>query len=113
MQARKKFRQPLSPFDPSKGQPYVRAELVHRVHEFLHAPSNARPLYVLGDEGSGKSWLVAQSWYCLPRKPILLFLTTEQFIDSETTLDVHEILISGFDLPNRRLRTRRTSREVE
>ena len=93
--ARRKFRQPLSPFDPSKGQPYFRAELVHRVHEFLQAPGNARALYVLGDEGSGKSWLIAQSWHCLHRKPIFLFLTTEQFVNSTTTLDVQEILISA------------------
>ena len=93
--AREKFGQPLSPFDPAKGHSYVRRELIDRFHEILNKTGDARPLYVLGDEGSGKSWLVAQSWSCLHTTPLFLLLTPDLFPDSATSIDVQDILISA------------------
>ena len=93
--ARKTFRQPLSPFDPSKGKPYTRTQLVDCVHNILQDASRVRPLYVLGEEGSGKSWLAVQSWSCLPTSPILLVLTPNLLPDAATTIDVQEILITA------------------
>ncbi len=85
--------QPLSPHDPSSGIPLTRATLVSKLKPLLTGKPDGRIATVLGDEGSGKSWLVAQSWVSLQEKPVMIVLTPDDFIQLSLG-DVEGLLIS-------------------
>ena len=56
------FGEPLSPLDETHGRARPRADLVARVRPFLNGETAPTTLCVLGGEGAGKSWLVANAW---------------------------------------------------
>jgi hypothetical protein len=68
------FGQYVTVADPA-GPAVPRTELVTRLAEAVRA-SDAQPnvVAVLGDEGVGKTWLVAQWWASLPDAPIMLLV---------------------------------------
>ena len=95
--ARERFRQPLSPSDAANGSVLHRENLVAELHPFLTGEPNRRILYVIGGEGNGKSWLVAQSWSWLSveEKPLMVILNPNAFADTAEQNDVQELLISA------------------
>jgi len=67
-EARRLFGQPLAPMD-SSGLPWAeRPTLVQRVQDAVAGPPDDRVVLVLGDEGTGKSWLVAKGWCVSQRR---------------------------------------------
>jgi hypothetical protein len=73
--ARQTFGQFIAPDDPA----YValpRPEAAEAVRQAIGTGGNAI-VAVIGDQGHGKTWLVAQAWASTPEPPILLFCTTD------------------------------------
>ncbi|MBO6666456.1 hypothetical protein [Parvibaculum sp.] len=87
--------QPLSPDDPSTIKALNRTDLENQVMSFMTAASGERVLFILGDEGVGKSWLVAKSWMTLKEKPLTLFLTPDEFDKFSTKDDADSLLIGN------------------
>lgn len=87
------LQQPLAPQDRSAGTLLTRDTLVSRLRPFLTCKPDDRIVAVLGDEGNGKSWLVAQSWLCLEEKPVMIVLTPDDFHQASPTDDLKGIII--------------------
>ena len=83
--ARRFMGQPLAPQDLSVGKTLARDALVSRMRPSLTGRTDGRIVAVLGDEGVGKSWLVAQSWLCLQEKPLMIVLTADDFVHVSPT----------------------------
>lgn len=78
--AKRAFGTRLAPFDPSLVNPYPRGERVNQVRVFLTADSlEENVLWITGDEGAGKSWLVLLAWEALNKKPLMVVLGPEEF----------------------------------
>ena len=69
------FGEPLSPLDDVRGPARPRAALIGEIQPFLTGDAASTTLCVLGGEGEGKSWLVAHSWSCLDRRPLMVVLS--------------------------------------
>lgn len=92
-QARRFLRQPLSPGDKASGESAPRAGLVNRIAPLLTYKPDGRIAVILGDEGNGKSWVVAQSWLSTADKPITIVFTADDFNESSAAADLMEPLI--------------------
>lgn len=76
-QAKLHLRQPISPGDATQGKPASRAALVAAMTPLLTHRSDGKIAALIGDEGNGKSWLVAHSWLSLQEKPFMVFFTAD------------------------------------
>jgi len=92
-EARRFLGQPISPQDLSVGMPVSRDSLVDKMKPFLTGKPDSTIAIVVGDEGNGKSWLVAQSWLALQEKPVMIVLTPDDFIHPTPTGNLEDILI--------------------
>lgn len=92
--ARERFGQPLSPLDAANGAVLPRDNLVAELSPFLTGKPSQEILCVIGGEGNGKSWLVAQSWLSVEEKPLMVVLTPNAFDDTAEQNDVKGLLIS-------------------
>jgi hypothetical protein len=82
----KRLGQPLSPADITGPIPSVsRSELTESLDTLLLESPLGGIVAVTGNEGNGKSWLVAQTWLSWVVKPLTLFLTAEEI--GENLLD--------------------------
>lgn len=87
--AKRAFGARLAPFDPSLINPYPRVEFVNRVRAFLTADLlEENVLWITGDEGAGKSWLVPLAWKELDRKPLIVVLGPEEFAEDRPAEDL-------------------------
>ena len=93
--ARERFGQSLAPQDGTNKAVLLRDDLVAELRPFLTGEPNGKILCVLGDEGNGKSWLVAQSWLLVEEKPLMVVLNPNAFTDTAEENDVQELLISA------------------
>ena len=94
--ARSRLGQPsLSPGDDSEGAPYDRETLVDKIAGFFSGPVKNEVLCIIGEEGTGKSWSVAQSWLRDDAKPLLLFISPSVFADTAEQNDVQDLLITS------------------
>ena len=91
--ARQRLGQFLSPSDEANGAVLPRDNLVAELYPFLTGKSNREILCVIGDEGNGKSWLVAQGWLSLEEKSLMVVLNPNAFDDTAEQNDVQELLI--------------------
>ena len=73
--ATREFGEPLSPLDEAHVPARERAVLIAEIRPFLTGDATGTTLCVLGDEGAGKSWLVAHSWSCVDRRPLMVVLS--------------------------------------
>jgi len=94
-QAKLRFGQPLAPGDKDTTTIRQRKTLIDQLNPYLTAAPDRTVVFVLGDEGCGKSWIVAQSWLDLARKPLMLFLTPIDFPNTNRRLDVDELLVTN------------------
>lgn len=78
-EARHRFGQPLAPAASHALAPIDRARRVE-LDTVLTAPPVPGIIAVTGDQGCGKSWLVAQAWLALPDAPFLIFLTAAEAV---------------------------------
>ena len=93
--ARIRLEQPLSPGDRTEGTTRSRQYLVDKIVGFLGGPSPRKVLYIIGEEGSGKSWSVAQSWLRDPRKPMMLFISPSVFAETAAATDIQSLLVTS------------------
>lgn len=89
--ARLKFKQPLAPSDTSAFKVLPRNTLTEQLKAYLLNTSENKIAFVLGGEGYGKSWIVAQSWLQLDPKPLLILFTSDELSDAA---QIDEVLIA-------------------
>lgn len=75
--ARHRFGQPLAPAAHHALAPIERAQR-NLLDAILTAPPISELVVLAGNQGCGKSWLVAQSWLATTEPPFLIFLTAAQ-----------------------------------
>ena len=114
LEANERLGQPLAPADKAGGPAYPRNDLVSSVLPFLTGQPQGTPLYIIGAEGTGKSWLVAQSWLLASQKPLMVVLSPNVFLENAEQNDPTSILINalakqtgGFVLPTGQSKWRR------
>jgi hypothetical protein len=93
-EARRLFGQPLAPMDKS-GLPWAeRPTLVQQVEAAISGPPTNRVVLVLGDEGTGKSWLVAKGWSGSQPVPLLAAFMASDLSMPEAMTNLEELLIA-------------------
>ena len=70
--SRRQFGQDLAALNAEDRRVRQRSELAASVRSSINNAENSKVIAVTGGEGSGKSWLVAQSWAADPLKPLLI-----------------------------------------
>jgi len=93
--ARTKFGQPLSPGDTDTKNVRQRKALIKKLHACLVNTLCETLVCILGGEGHGKSWIVAQSWLALMHKPLMVFLSPDDFTETARQEDAIDIIISN------------------
>lgn len=114
-QARGEFGQPLAPADDSaRFQAVLRPQINAALHHVLLEGSGGKVVAVLGEEGCGKSWAVAQSWMVVERRPLMAVLTADHFGQSSEHHRLESVLVEALihqtgdtDLPRTRRRWER------
>jgi len=92
--ARNQFGQPLSPGDSASAKTLPRRILTDQLQPFLAEPPGGKVVFVLGGEGCGKSWIVAQSWLTLDPKPLMIIFSPDEFQEKAAQNDIEELLIA-------------------
>lgn len=93
-QAKTKFGQPLSPGDKDTGNVQQRKTLIDELHPYFTTAPDETVVCILGGEGHGKSWIVAQSWLALADKPLMVFMSPDDFAETVGQNNVVDLLIS-------------------
>ena len=91
--AKTKFGQPLSPGDTDTANVRQRTTLTEKLHPYLTAAPGETVVCILGGEGHGKSWIVAQSWLVLAHKPLMIFMGPDDFAEAAGQNPVFDLLI--------------------
>src|SRR3546814_149222 len=93
MLARQQFGQPLAPNDAKMdfGQP--RAALRDSLKPAFMGPPSNSVFVVIGPEGVGKSWLVANTWMQSNPAAILLFATAGELRNPEDVIGFEDFLV--------------------
>ena len=94
-QAIRKFYQPLSPGETGTTKVWQRKPLIDKLYPYFTSITDSTLVCILGGEGCGKSWLVAQCWLALDDKPLMVFLSPEDFNDPVRNNDIVDTLISS------------------
>lgn len=76
-QARHRFGQPLAPAATFALLPVDRPSRA-TIDETFRAPTESELIVVIGDQGCGKSWSVAQAWLAQTDPPFMIFLTASE-----------------------------------
>ena len=92
--AKTKLGQPLSPGDTGMANVRQRKTLTDKLHPYLTAAPDETVVFIVGGEGHGKSWIVAQSWLALAHKPLMVFMSPDDFAETAGQNDVVNLLIS-------------------
>jgi len=93
-QAKIKLGQPLSPGDKGMANIQPRNVLIDRLRPYLTTVTDGAVVFVLGGEGNGKSWIVAQGWLALEKKPLMIFMNPDDFAPVSGQNIVIDLLIS-------------------
>lgn len=93
-EARRLFGQPLAPMDKSGLAWAERPALVQRIQTAISGAPDSRVVLVLGDEGTGKSWLVAKGWSASQPAPLLAAFMASDMSMPEAINNFEELLIS-------------------
>ena len=91
--AKTKFGQPLSPCDPDTANIRHRKTLTDKLYPYLTSAPDDTVVFILGGEGHGKSWIVAQSWLALAHKPLMVFMSPDDFAEMAGQNDIVDLLI--------------------
>lgn len=91
--AKTKLGQPLSPGDTGTKNARQRKALIEKLRPFFSAVSDETVVCILGGEGHGKSWIVAQSWLALDHKPLMVFTSPDDYAEKAGQNDVMDLLI--------------------
>ncbi|MFH1237944.1 MAG: hypothetical protein V1491_00720 [archaeon] len=93
-QAKVKLGQPLSPGDTGNANVRQRKTLADKLHPYFTAAPDETVVFILGGEGNGKSWIVAQSWLALTYKPLMVFMSSDDFAETVGQDSNIDLLIS-------------------
>ncbi|PAU72431.1 hypothetical protein [Vreelandella alkaliphila] len=91
--ARIELGQPLAPRDQAVTV-LARNDLVIKLGTYLSNMDENNIVCVHGEEGCGKSWIVLQTWLAQSDKPLLVFLTPDDFSEIATQDDIETLLIA-------------------
>lgn len=95
LRAKIKLGQPLSPGDTNTASIRQRKTLNDELNVSLTASSeNEKIVCILGGEGCGKSWIVAQNWLTSTHKSLMVFMIPEDFSEASGQNDVVDLLIT-------------------
>lgn len=92
--AKMKFGQPLSPGDTDRVNIRQRKTLSDVLHPYFTTTLDERVVCILGGEGNGKSWIVAQSWLNLANKPLMVFMNPDDFPETSGQNDFVDLIIA-------------------
>ena len=92
--ARAVLGQPLAPGDVSSTKVLDRATIRDAFGRSLFGAPNGAIAALLGVDGSGKSWLFAQTWLAQPDKVLTLVLVPNDFGDQPSPENIENLLIS-------------------
>lgn len=92
--ARARLGQPLSPGETDAANTRERKTLIEKLHPYLTAAPDDTVVFIVGGEGCGKSWIVAQSWLALAHKPLMVVMSPEDFDAASGQNDIVEILVA-------------------
>lgn len=92
--ARASLGQALAPQAPQALPLRSRDQLAGRVKSHFLAPPTRSVLAVIGGEGHGKSWLVAESWLGLETRPLLLLVSAADLNSAAAYGDFRASLVS-------------------
>lgn len=95
LEARNKLGQPLSPYDANGIEPLERSSLTKKIGTVLLDKNSENLIVVMGNEGCGKSWIVAQCWWSFLEKPMMVILKPEEFSDLTYKNIFEEIFLSN------------------
>jgi hypothetical protein len=90
VRARELFGQPLAPAAGALDRTTLRQAFA----KSLFAQRNDTIATLLGVDGSGKSWLFAQTWLAQTEKPLTLVLVPNDFTDITSREDLEDLLLS-------------------
>lgn len=90
--ARGELGQPLAPKDTTVTV-LGRDDLVNFLSSYFTNTPGEDVICVHGEEGCGKSWIVIQSWLAQSDKPLLVFVTPDDFSEAATQEDIEARLI--------------------
>ncbi len=91
--ARQQLGQPLAPHDASMDFLQPRSELSEGLRASFQETSSDRVFVVLGPEGVGKSWLVANTWLETNPSPILLMVPAGELRNPDDITHFEDFLI--------------------
>ena len=92
-QAKRFLHQALAPGDAAAGKPAARDVLFRQLEPLLTGMPDGKIAALLGGEGVGKSWLIAQSWLSLKEKPLTVIFTADDFGVTSASGDWKSLLI--------------------
>ncbi|GJM24823.1 MAG: hypothetical protein DHS20C16_12380 [Phycisphaerae bacterium] len=91
--ARQVFGQPLAPRDPRVLAAHPRDRLTELLKPAFAGPPEDTLLIVVGQEGSGKSWIVASSWLESSPASLLVVLSAERLNEQDPSRNIEKVLI--------------------
>ena len=95
-QAILKFGQPLSPGDVNTSKVRPRKLLTDKLQPFLTTSiDNEKLVCIHGGEGNGKSWIVGQCWLALDKKPLMIFISPDNFAETAIQNNFIDLLITN------------------
>lgn len=92
--ARQFFNQPLAPLDPSGLASIDRPALASQLASAFAGAPDETVFIVIGDEGTGKSWLVAKAWLSHTPSPLLAVFTADELQMPMAMHDIEGTLIT-------------------
>ncbi len=115
--ARQQLGQPLAPHDPSMDFLQPRTHLCEDLQGAFGGQCSKSVFVVIGSEGTGKSWLVANTWMQRDPRSILVIAPAGELRDPEDITDIEGFLIKKLigqtgDVPND-IKERRWRRRIE
>ena len=91
--ARQQLGQPLSPRDPSMDFLQPRTRLCEDLQSAFSGQCSKSVFVVIGSEGTGKSWLVANTWMQTEPRSILIIAPAGELREPEDVTDIESFLI--------------------
>jgi len=92
--AKVKLGQPLSPGDTDRGRVKQRKTLIDKLRPYLALPPDKKAIFILGGEGNGKSWIVAQTWLASTHRALMIFMSPDEFAETSGQINVTNLLVT-------------------